>query len=215
MSNSVDVQRLAATVFASLLLHLCLLAIISKGLPGIGRPAIFNYQAKHSFQATMNAYPTLQNDGESAASRESPESSQDSYHALQMGDELGRLGEESERQGLPAPHDVFDGPPYPPPEPTYWPATLLEHPPQPMAEMDTRFQELEGLDAAGRMVFSLLIDEEGHVDEVLVEFSSLNQNIVDHVQAKLLKMRFQGGRKSGVKVKSRTRIEVNFSYSVL
>ena len=65
------------------------------------------------------------------------------------------------------------------------------------------------------MVFSLLIDEEGHVDEVLVEFSSLNQNIVDHVQAKLLKMRFQGGRKSGVKVKSRTRIEVNFSYSVL
>ena len=214
MSISVDARRLAATVFASLLAHLCLLAMISKGLPGIGRPDALNFQAKNSLLVTINTHTALQDAG-LARGGEYQITGLDNYQGLKELDAVGVLEVKPERQGLPTPIDVFDGPPYPPPDPTYWPAAMLEQPPRPIDDMDTRFPELENREVAGRMVFSLLIDELGHVDEVLIEYSSLEKSVVENAQSKLLKMNFQAGRKNGLNVKSRTRIEVNFSYSVL
>lgn len=106
------------------------------------------------------------------------------------------------------------GPPYPPPLPEFLPAGMLDSPPRALVELDTRFAELEEKNLAGRMVFSLLIDESGNVVEILNEYSGVGPYAVSVVQHSLSEMRFSPGFFGGKAVKSRSRVEVVLSYSV-
>jgi hypothetical protein len=208
----VDSQKLAVALLFSLMLHLMLLASVTKGQPGLGKPWVTDYQPQR-LQVQINTLAALQNSRLSADSLEAIRNTKDGLSESRINIEAEAINSESAPMGLPI--DALIGPPYPPPEPAYLPISMLERPPQPLTELDTQFTQLEDEVVAGRMIFSLLIDERGHVDEVLVEYSSVGQAVISPVQARLHEMQFLPGMRAGISVKSRTRIEVNFSYAVI
>lgn len=116
--------------------------------------------------------------------------------------------------GLPIAKEEY-GPPFPLPSPIYFFPSDLEQPPRALTALPEEFPELAGKTAAGRLVFSVLIDENGKVDEAINEMNTLSPEFVAPVQRAIEQMRFEPGIKGGKAVKSRTRIEVNFTYSVL
>jgi hypothetical protein len=212
MLGQAESRRLVATFILSVALHLILLTLFHRGLPGSGGP---QSSATQSVRLKVSFVPL----GFLADSLVSSVTEQalkgvgtDESVSRSTEDIAGLTTTETGYLGLPISEEM--GPPYPPPMPTYLPSSMLERPPQPLTNLDERFAKLEGVVSAGRMVFSLLINEDGKVDEVLNEYSSLSQEFVATVQAALDEMRFQPGVKDGCLVKSRARIEVNFSYSI-
>lgn len=207
-----DCKRLVAALTLSVALHLCLLMQLAAGLPGVGKPAgLAPYTARLKVTFVADERSVIAFTGFDAG--RAPVSQSDNEPALALPEtSVEPITAKPGRIGLP----IFEemGPPYPPPLPTYLPSTVLDQLPQPQTDLDTRFAALEGRIAAGRMVFSLLIDENGKVDEVLNEYSGLAPEFVTIVQEALGEMLFKPGVKDGQFVKSRARIEVNFSYSV-
>jgi hypothetical protein len=106
------------------------------------------------------------------------------------------------------------GPPYPPPAPIYLPRGALDRPPRLITELVLDFPQLAGIAGTGRMVFTLLINESGNVDEVINESSSLGPDFIAATIAELGQVVFQPGMKSGYATKSQIRIEVDFSDSI-
>jgi hypothetical protein len=211
MSGAVDWKRLIAALTLSVALHYFVLALLTPGLPGVGKPVGATNQTirlKVSFVTSEQLAASL-----AGLDPEEQAVPMDTESVVGMPEtSVDPIVVETSRIGLPIYEEM--GPPFPPPLPTYLPLTALDQAPQPLTELDTHFAALEGRIGAGRMVFSLLIDENGKVDEVLNEYSSLALEFVGIVQEALGEMRFHPGMKDGRPVKSRTRIEVNFSYSI-
>lgn len=208
--------RLTAALAFSLGLHGALLAWLPQGLPRFGNSiAATAPLSRLAVSLAVVAAPAVAgpagvadlamfHDLHDAAAATEPASAEEA--------QAGAGVVENGRLGLPWEEEM--GPPYPPPAPTYLPAAMLDHPPQPLTELDTHFAQLEGKAGAGRMLFSLLVSEQGKVDAVLNEYSSLEPEFVAVVQEALTQIRLQPGMQGGKPVKSRARIEVNFSYSV-
>lgn len=106
------------------------------------------------------------------------------------------------------------GPPYPLPDAPYRPAGSCELPPIPLQEYTLDFPELQGLDFASRLIFALLIDERGRVEEVLHESGTLDARLVGGIIERLRGFRFQSALCQGQPAATRLRIEVSFGYAL-
>lgn len=208
--------RLTAALAFSLGLHGALLAWLPQGLPRLGASiAASTPLSRLAVSFAVAAAPAVAGSASAADLAMFHDLHDAAAAAEPAATEEAKAGTgvvENARPGLPWAEEM--GPPYPPPAPTYWPAAMLDRPPQPLTDLDTHFAQLEGKAGAGRMLFSLLVSEQGKVDAVLNEYSSLGPEFVAVVQAALAEMRLQPGMQAGKPVKSRARIEVNFSYSV-
>lgn len=210
--------RLLLALCCSVLIHLLVIDSLSRGVPGIGLWPRAPQGSAHQIDALIlpGAVKGV-GDGQLVARLAELESTAADLF-LATGHESSTLEDSAasftaaSRIGL-LPAGDF-GPPYPPPAPAYLPSGELDPPPRLLTELDTSFPEIGNIAGAGRMIFILLIDETGQVDEALNEFSSLDQSFVAAVQATLNKMRFAPGIKNDTAVKSRVRIEMNFGYSV-
>jgi hypothetical protein len=209
MLDHAETKRLVATLIASVALHFISLTFIPRGQPGIGGPLSPATQSARLEVRIAALIDTL------ALSPQSPASiGVEPSQAVKNPLDLNTTVKPSDLVRLGLPMHEETGPPYPPPLPLYLPASLLEYPAQPLTSLDEKLAGLEGIVGAGRMVFSLLINEDGGIDEVLDEYSSLGSDSIATVKELLGGLRFQPGIKEGKPVKSCARIEVNFSYSV-
>lgn len=210
--------RLLLALCCSVLIHLLVIDSLSPGVPGIGLWHRALQGSSHQFDVLILAGAVKgADDGQPAATLAELESTAADFslakaHESSFAEDAAATSSAASRLGL-LPEGEF-GPPYPPPAPAYFPSDELDHQPRLLTELDTSFPEVGNIAGAGRMIFILLIDETGQVDETLNEFSSLDRNFVGVVQASLNQMRFAPGMKSDRPVKARVRIEVNFGYSV-
>lgn len=211
-------RRLLLALCCSVLIHLLVIDSLSRGALGIGpwRPAL--HRSSHQFDVLiLGGAVKGADDRQPVAILAELESTGADFplitaHESSFVEDAAASSSAASRLGL-LPEGEF-GPPYPPPAPAYFPSDELDQPPRLLTELDTSFPEVGNIAGAGRMIFILLIDETGQVDETLNEFSSLDRNFVGVVQATLNQMRFAPGMKSDRPVKARVRIEVNFGYSV-
>lgn len=204
--------RLALSLVLSFLLHLTLLAMYPNGLPRLG-----SSEGLSGLERSLNlSFITLElrGDGVNSLKQELPLDGVGEYlPAGKVSDDDSQIQTHSSvHHGLSAHEET--GPPYPPPAPTYLPSYLLEASAKPLISLNELLTELDGSIGAGRMVFIVLINADGDIDEVLNESSTLEEAYVVPVKILLSKIRFQPGMKEGKPVKSSVRIEVNFSYSV-
>lgn len=218
MPGQAGSRRLVATLILSVVLHLVLLAWLPRGLSGSGGPPGSAIQSpRRNASLAPLGFPA-----DALISSATWQALEGAIEGLVAGESFSGLPDDLTRPaatetgifGLPILETETMGPSYPPSMPTYLPASMLERPPQALTGLDEGFAQLERIAGAGYMVFSLLIDEDGKVEEVLNEYSSLEQVFVGTVQATLEKMRFAPGTKDNKTVKARVRIEVNFGYSV-
>lgn len=208
----VEWRRLTVASLVSVALHAFTLTQIGHGSEDVS-DYLFQKSTDQKLSARLlvpTAY-TLNN----ASSRAEQENDDTEDHLLERLSDEANGTSKGQDNLMQLPTDDEVGPPYPPLLPDYLPAGMLDTPPHALAELDTRFPALEGRNLAGRMVFSLLIDEHGQVNEVLNEYSGLGPDVVEIVQQSLIAMSFIPGVMAGKSVKSRYRIEVVLSYSVM
>ncbi|MCX8087293.1 MAG: energy transducer TonB [Rhodocyclaceae bacterium] len=203
MRSEGDGRRLSLALLLSLLLHLLVLAF----LPRLGWPA-----GAGSFLQDGPALLVSLKETALEGLAEPVPAAVASVPGQKQGESGPLAGSPEGEEGLVMAEDY--GPPFPPPIPIYYFPADLEEPPRALTALPEEFPGLAGKIGAGRLVFSVLIDEHGRVDEVINESNSLTPEFVPPLREAIEKMRFVPGMKGGQPVKSRLRIEVNLVYSI-
>lgn len=203
MRSEGESRRLGLSLLLSFLLHLLVLALLPRsGWPAGGAPAGQSEPAMLVFLREMPAEGLAEPAPAAEASvQEHEQAGEGPVPGLPAGEGGLAVAEEY-------------GPPFPPPVPVYFFPADLEVPPRALTALPEEFPGLAGKTGAGRLVFSVLIDEQGRVDEVINESNSLTPEFVPPLREAIEKMRFTPGMKGGQPVKSRLRIEVNLVYSI-
>lgn len=102
----------------------------------------------------------------------------------------------------------FLGPPYPPPAPRYFSPESLDSPPRALERLEIPLPEGDGVYVLRHMLVTLLIDDSGKVDEVIVESSNLAGADEVALSERFRGIRFVPGMKEGLAVPSRTRVKL-------
>lgn len=96
------------------------------------------------------------------------------------------------------------------PLPRYFPPNELDRKPEAVGEVPLAYPADMPLVARSRVVLSLLIDERGEVDEVIVEAAEAPTELEQLASRAFAAARFSPGMRDGVAVKSWLRVEVTF-----
>jgi len=94
--------------------------------------------------------------------------------------------------------------------PTYYTTDQLSKRPQPLGSAELDVPEIRPIVASGSVILQLWIDESGAVIEVAIEQTSLPDIFSRTAVAAFKGLRFAPGERSGVRVGSVMRIEVNY-----
>ncbi len=188
--------RLIVAMGVSLALHGSILLCDWRTLPGrtsrqTGSAGLLtvNLAARPLSDTTTYTSAPLTGQKNQSSQNDPPNSSESSTNPA------GTLSREIEFLALP----VFE----------YIPAKMLEQRPEIIGDMELYDPVIVELAKQGKFIASVLVNENGKVDAVTVENSSLPESFVEQVIAILMRSRFTPGKLEGQATKSQIRIEVS------
>lgn len=95
-----------------------------------------------------------------------------------------------------------------PPKPYYFHLSELTEQPEVLVDIDSDLGAIAQITQSQLAILNLLIDEEGEIDEVVMEDSLMSAAVQQLLKDAFLKTKFTPGKVAGLAVKSQLRIEV-------